>query len=104
MTATLTEKEFSQNLNTTFHVKFPDGQIDVELDEVKGYLSKHNEHEGMERFSVYFQGPTQPYLPQHLYLFEHDQMGQFEIFLVPVSQNERGFRYEAVYNYFRTED
>lgn len=101
MTATLTAKEFSAHLNTTFHVKFPDGQVELELEEVKGYLSKHAEHEGMERFSVYFQGPSQPQLPQHLYLLEHDRMGEFEIFLVPVSQSERGFRYEAVFNYFK---
>ena len=101
MTAPLTEKEFSQHLNTTFHVKFPDGQIDLELDEVKGYLSKHREREGMERFSAFFQGPLQPQLPQHLYTLEHDQMGEFDIFLVPIEQSERGFRYEAVFNYFK---
>jgi len=28
-------------------------------------------------------------------------MGEFEIFLVPVSGNEKGFRYEVVFNYFR---
>jgi len=28
-------------------------------------------------------------------------MGQFEIFLVPISQNGQGFRYEAVCHYFK---
>ena len=101
MTATLTEEEFSKHVNTTFHVKFIDGQIDLELDEVKDYRNKAVEREGMERFSAYFQGPAQPQLPQHVYLIEHDQMGEFEIFLVPVSQSEHGFRYEAVFNYFK---
>jgi hypothetical protein len=101
MTATLTEEEFSKHVKTTFHVKFPDGQIDLELDEVRGYRNKAVEREGMERFSLYFQGPSSPPLPQHVYLFEHDQMGEFEIFLVPLSQSELGFRYEAVFNYFK---
>lgn len=100
MTATLTEEEFSKHVKTTFHVKFTDGQIDLELDEVKGYRNKAVERQGMERFSAFFQGPAQPLLPQHVYLMEHDQMGEFEIFLVPVSQDERGLRYEAVFNYF----
>ena len=55
----------------------------------------------MERFSVYFKGPTRPFLPQKLYTLQHDQMGEFEIFLVPLSQNDQGFRYEAVFNYFK---
>jgi hypothetical protein len=101
MTATLTEEEFSRHVKTTFHVKLSDGQVDLELDEVKGYRNKAVEREGMERFSVYFQGPSEPQLQQHVYLLEHDQMGEFEIFLVPVSRNDGGFRYEAVFNYFK---
>lgn len=101
MSATLTEEEFSKHVNTTFHVKFSDGQVDLDLDEVKGYRNKAVEREGMERFSLYFQGPSKPHLPQHAYLLQHDQMGEFEIFLVPVSQDQRGFRYEAVFNYFK---
>ena len=105
MTATLTEEEFSKHVNTTFHVKFTDGQLDLELDEVKGYRNKAVERQGMERFSAFFQGgPSQPLLPQHVYFMEHDQMGEFEIFLVPVSQSERGFRYEAVFNYFKNSE
>ncbi len=103
MTATLTEEEFSRYLNTTFRVKFTDGQVDLELDEVRAYRNKAVEREGMERFSVYFQGPSEPHLPQRVYLMQHDQMGEFEIFLVPVSRSERGFRYEAVFNYFKSE-
>jgi len=101
MSATLTEEEFSKHVNTTFHVKFTDGQIDLVLDEVKGYRNKAVERQGMERFSAYFQGPSQPHLPQRVYLLDHDQMGEFEIFLVPLSQSELGFRYEAVFNYFK---
>jgi hypothetical protein len=101
MTATLTEEEFSQHVKTAFQVKFNDGQLELELDEVRGYRNKAVEREGMERFSVYFQGPSETHLPQQVYQMQHDQMGEFEIFLVPVSQNERGFRYEAVFNYFK---
>jgi hypothetical protein len=55
----------------------------------------------MERFSVFFNGPGSVRLPQRLYALQHAQMGEFEIFLVPISGNEKGFRYEAVFNYFR---
>lgn len=100
MSAALTEKEFSKHLNTKFRVS-TDQPIELKLSEVKGYLSKANEQSGMERFSVFFTGPGDRYLPQKVYSLEHDGMGALELFLVPVGQDQEGFRYEAVFNYFR---
>ncbi len=102
MAASLTEKEFSKHVNTKFRARLePEVTVDLKLVEVKGYASTHAEQQRMERFSIYFQGPAQPYLPQKTYPFQHDQMGDFEIFLVPKARNEQGCRYEAVFNYFR---
>jgi hypothetical protein len=56
----------------------------------------------MERFSAIFDG-SNIYLPQHVYSFEHERMGQFEMFLVPIGENRDGFRYEAVFNYYKAE-
>jgi len=103
MPATLTEKEFSQHLDSTFRVKFVDGEIPLKLVEVKGYPMRANEQGGMERFSVFFAGPGDIQLPQHLYQLAHEGMGEFEIFLVPISRDETGYRYEAVFNYFKSE-
>ena len=101
MAVALTEKEFSQHLNTRFQLKLDDQKIELVLVEVKGYLQRAHEQTGMERFSVFFEGPGSVRLPQRLYSLEHEQMGEFEIFLVPISGNEQGFRYEAVFNYFQ---
>ena len=100
MPAELTEKEFSQHVNTKFQLKLDDQAIELELVEVKGYRPQANEQGGMERFSVFFDGPGNVRLSQRLYSLEHEQMGEFEIFLVPISGNEQGFRYEAVFNYW----
>jgi hypothetical protein len=100
MSAPLTEEEFSKHVNTKFRVT-GEQPIELELDGVKSYLSRENEQTGMERFSVFFHGPRQPFLPQRVYTLEHDRMGVFELFLVPVSGDENGFRYEAVFNYFK---
>jgi len=103
MTACLTEKEFSRHLNTKFQLKLNDQEkIELELVEVKAYLRQDNEQTGMERFSVYFAGPGAR-LPQQTYSLEHEEMGQFEIFLVPISGDQDGFRYEAVFNYFKND-
>jgi hypothetical protein len=102
MVASLTEKEFSQHVNSKFRVNVgAESGVDLELVEVKGYMRKENEQTGMERFSIYFQGPGEPHLPQKLYTFQHDQMGEFDLFVVPVGKTEKGFRYEAVFNYFK---
>ncbi len=101
MSVALTEKEFSQHLNTKFQVRLDDQKLELELVEVKGYLPQANEQSGMERFSAFFDGPGNARLPQRLYSLTHEQMGEFEIFLVPISANEKGFRYEAVFNYFK---
>jgi hypothetical protein len=100
MSAPLTEAEFSKHVNTKFRIA-SEQPIDLELAEVKGYLSKAHEQSGMERFSVFFNGPGEPFLPQRVYTLEHEHMGAFELFLVPVAKNENGFRYEAVFNYFK---
>ena len=100
MSATLTEQEFSKHLNTRFRLAAED-TIELELTEVKGYLSQAHEQAGMERFSALFHGPADRKLPQRVYTLQHAAMGEFDLFLVPIGKDERGFRYEAVFNYFR---
>ena len=102
MPSSLTEKEFSQHLNTSFRVKLDSAEpLELKLVEVKGYPGTPSERSDMERFSVFFTGPADLRLPQHLYQLEHDRMGKFDIFLVPIAGNEKGFQYEAVFNYFK---
>lgn len=100
MSPILTEAEFSKHVNTKFRVAI-EPPVDLELTEVKGYLSKAQEQTGMERFSLFFTGPGDPYLPQRSYPVEHEGMGAFALFLVPIARDESGFRYEAVFNYFK---
>jgi Domain of unknown function (DUF6916) len=100
LSAILTEKEFSQHLNTNFLVNVEAAQpIELQLVELKPYTSKANEQSGLERFSLFFSGPAEFLLPQHTYTLAHEKMGKFDIFIVPISRTEHGCRYEAVFNY-----
>lgn len=101
MAASLTEEEFSKHVNTIFRLKL-DAQdtVDLELVQVKGYMNKSGEADGMERFSAFFRGPK-PRLPQSIYSLSNDGMGTIDIFLVPIGVDGDGFRYEAVFNYFK---
>lgn len=97
----LTEEEFSKHVGTSFHAKLSEREVKLTLAEVKGYIPAPNEQKGMERFSVFFDGPSDSLLPQQNFQMRHDQMGDFDIFLVPISGDANGFRYEAVFNYFK---
>jgi len=50
-----------------------------------------------EPFSIVFRGPRTPILPQRIYRVAHPEIGDFELFLVPIGPDEQGMRYEAVF-------
>jgi hypothetical protein len=98
MEASLTHEAFAQHVNTRFQVPVDDTQrVELELAEV----SELKESTGQEQFAVVFRGPNEMFLGQGTRSFEHDQMGQFELFIVPIRQDEQGYYYEAVFNRFR---
>lgn len=101
MAASLTEEEFSKHVNTTFRAMLEAGAVDLELVTIKGYSARAGDQEGMERFSLFFKGPGTPQLPQRTYSLSNEGMGTFDLFLVPIGRDGDGFRYEAVFNYFK---
>lgn len=48
-------------------------------------------------FSVLWRGPSTPILPQQIYRLEHEELGVFDLFLVPIGPDAHGMRYEAVF-------
>ena len=102
MPTNLTEAAFGENLGTKFLLRAGAPEpVELELVEVKSYNAGPDEHPGMERFSLYLYGPGDIYLPQRTYALEHERMGALELFIVPVARDERGYRYEVVFNYFK---
>jgi hypothetical protein len=49
-------------------------------------------------FSLFFDGAGSERLEQQIFALEHPELGQFDLFLVPVAQIEGGIAYEAVIN------
>lgn len=99
--AILTEEEFSKHLGTTFHATLGEREVDLTLTEVKGYMPGPTEEKRMERFSLFFDGPSDSLIPQQSLQMRHNTMGAFDIFLVPINDDEKGIRYEAVFNFFK---
>ena len=94
MIETFTEETFLEHLNTRFRV-FAEAAdpLDIELVKVTSLSSPGN-----VQFSIQFQGPGNVFLPQRIYTLEHEILGRFDLFLVPVGKNSNGFEYEAVFN------
>ena len=53
---------------------------------------------GRTTFSLLFYGPTEPLLPQGTYRIEHPDLGNLDLFIVPLGPDNNGVRYEAVFN------
>jgi hypothetical protein len=102
MTEKLTEEVFARQLNSKFRVRADTPRpVELELVEVQSWRSAPSEQGGMERFSLFFTGPADILLPQRSYTLEHEQLGTLDIFLVPVVNQEKGLRYEAVFNFYK---
>ena len=98
---------FAGHLNTPFRIHADAGRsIQVKLDEVKlrqdtplqpGQRPRGDA--GNEKFSLFFSGRRGELLGQDTYTFEHEALGQFDLFIVPIfTRNPRKIDYEAVFN------
>ena len=49
------------------------------------------------QFSLVFRGPTSPLHPQGTYRLAHADLGELDLFLVPVGSEPDGIRYQAAF-------
>ena len=99
--AALEHEQFAKHLNTIFRIHFNVTEaIEAELTEVSEHLLSPRQG----RFSIVFRGPNEIVLGQGVHRIEHDQMGVFDLFIVPISRDEQGTYYEAVFNRLLSKD
>ena len=102
MLETFTVATFSAHLGKTFRISMDSSQpLDLELIEATDLSARYPSEraEGKWRpFSIVFRGPGDILLPQAIYRIEHDQIGTFDLFIVPIGRDKDGLRYEAVFN------
>jgi len=58
----------------------------------------HTFTENLETFSLFFHGPMEFCLPQGIHKLLHNDLGEIDLFLVPVGKDKDGYQYEAVFN------
>jgi hypothetical protein len=90
----LTKDAFLPLLDSVFRLAEDELELELRLVEVEARWGKGPKR---EPFSLHFLGPQEPVLPQKIYRLEHEQLGELEIFLVPVGRSEAGIRYEAAF-------
>jgi hypothetical protein len=91
----------AENLNTKFGIYVDDSSaIEAELTEVSEQMLSPRQ----ERFAIVFRVPNETFLGQGMRHFRHEKLGEFDLFLVPISKDDKGTYYEAVFNRFRQGD
>ena len=98
MPTSLTHEVFAAHLNTRFAIPIDEtSRVELTLIEVSELKLSPRQ----EQFAIVFRGPLDIFLGQGMRPFEHDQMGQFELFIVPIKKDDEGFHYEACFNRMR---
>ncbi len=97
MLESFTAATFIDRRGETFRIRLDDSTaFDAELVEVS-VADERSAGAARTPFSLVFRGPPEIVVPQRIYGLEHDALGAFELFLVPIGPDEVGMRYEAVF-------
>ena len=92
-----TYENFVSQMNTTFHAGGDNGDVPLELAEI----SNRKLTDRQEEFSITLRGPGDRLLGQGTRRFHHPQLGDFDLFIVPIRSDRDGCYYQAVFNFFK---
>ncbi len=96
MLDTLRLEDFAPRIGERFRLSADTAHsLDVTLIEANGLGAGSQARRAP--FSVMFLGPPRPVWAQRIYRVEHDAMGSFDLFLVPLGPRDGGMMYEAVF-------
>jgi hypothetical protein len=93
--ATLKKSNFDPHLNSKFEIHTPSaGIVEVQLIEISDQTQ-----EQMESFSLIFKGPLEKPFEQRIHKVKHPQMGELDLFLVPITYGKMdAMYYQAVFS------
>lgn len=94
MLESLRHEDFAAQLNTKFNVRLENEEFEVELIEVSPLKTRPRQ----ESFSLFFQMPTNFPVQQGNFSFKNENIGETDIFIVPIEQDSDGTIFEAVFN------
>jgi hypothetical protein len=93
--STLTPAHFESLPDDMFIAESGPGEVPLQLDSVQRHPARG---QGRVPFSVFWLGPKEsPILPQGIHALRHPELGEMELFLVPVEMVDGRVRYQAVF-------
>ena len=97
----LTIEDFTDRIGETFQATPQEGDA-FELELRRADPSPHADQPGYEEgarkpFSIEFHSRLPEHSPQQIFAVEHEKLGKFDLFLVPLGPDSDGHRYEAVF-------
>ena len=95
--ASVTADDFEQHTGSTFRLADGGEGSELRLESVRRSGRRHEEG-GREGFALLLSGSVNAPLSQGTHRLQHEQMGELEIFLVPVGVSGETFTYEAVFS------
>ena len=87
--------DFLPHLNSSFHMESRDGAVHA-LELMK--VTENSPSPRQEQFVLLFRAPLTALPEQSLYQLSHAELGEGALFLVPVSRDDAGLYFEAVFN------
>ena len=91
----LTIDDFSNRIGETFRIRIADDQaLDIALAEVNALGTGTGKR---TPFSLMLRSSGPAYAPQGIYRIEHNQLGAFDLFIVPLGPDQQGMRYEVIF-------
>ena len=99
----LTVAAFVPRIGETFRIRSrPDHELEAELIEARALGGGPVRADGgapgrRVPFSLSFRTTLTAPLPQQIYQVAHDEVGSYEIFLVPVGPDGKGMVYQAIF-------
>lgn len=95
----LGHEPFEDCLDDTFVIEVEGGEeVEVTMAEVSDRGKAPGEAERDRAFSVVFRGPEGVRIPQGVHRLRHPELGEMDLFLVPIGPDEDGPRFEAVFS------
>jgi hypothetical protein len=90
------KEQFMEQLNSTFDIDFGDvGVVPCVLQQFTPGIS----NKVQDSFSLIFRAPADVPRLQRIYRMVNASLGEMELFLVPVKQDDEGLYFEAVFNH-----
>jgi len=98
----VTRSDFVQCVGQQFQLECGGQAVAAELAAVTGLGFKSAEDKRLgkrESFRLLFHAPKHWQYPQRIYHLSHPQLGDLDVFLVPLGPDEKGMRLEAIFNF-----